>query len=150
MLAEQSPHDKTSLFEILRDVAEHDPKRGMIVLLSDLFTEREGLFKGLKLLRQRGHDLLVLHVLADDELDFTFTGPTRFEGLETADMLNCNPRAPRRLSRSARKLPPRNPPRLRSERGRLSAGENERTAGCCAGGATGQPSESAATVVSEE
>ncbi|RIK75581.1 MAG: DUF58 domain-containing protein [Planctomycetota bacterium] len=92
-LAEQSPAEKTSLFEILRDVAEHDPRRGMIVLLSDLFVEREGLFKGLKLLRQRGHDLLVLHVLADDELDFTFTGPTRFEGLETADFLNCNPRA---------------------------------------------------------
>jgi hypothetical protein len=29
----------------------------------------------------------------DDELDFPFNGPTRFEGLETIDALNCNPRA---------------------------------------------------------
>ena len=29
----------------------------------------------------------------DDELDFPFLGPTRFEGLETADALTCNPRA---------------------------------------------------------
>ena len=29
----------------------------------------------------------------DDELDFPFAGPTRFEGLESADALNCNPRA---------------------------------------------------------
>ncbi len=29
----------------------------------------------------------------DDELDFPFTGPTRFEGLELPDHLTCNPRA---------------------------------------------------------
>jgi hypothetical protein len=29
----------------------------------------------------------------DEELDFTFSGPTRFEGLEIADHLSCNPRA---------------------------------------------------------
>jgi len=29
----------------------------------------------------------------DDELDFPFSGPTRFDGLETLDHLNCNPRA---------------------------------------------------------
>ncbi len=48
---------------------------------------------GLRLLRQRGHDVLVFHVMDDDELDFPFTGPTRFEGLESPDYLNCNPRA---------------------------------------------------------
>ena len=41
--------------------------------------------KGLTLLRQRGHDVLVFHVLDDDELDFPFTGPTRFDGLESLD-----------------------------------------------------------------
>jgi hypothetical protein len=29
----------------------------------------------------------------DDELDFPFNGPTRFEGLEAPDHLSCNPRA---------------------------------------------------------
>jgi hypothetical protein len=29
----------------------------------------------------------------DEELDFPFNGPTRFEGLELPDHLNCNPRA---------------------------------------------------------
>jgi len=51
------------------------------------------LFRGLKLLRSRGHDLLVFHVLHDDELEFPFAGPTRFEGLESADTVRCNPRA---------------------------------------------------------
>jgi hypothetical protein len=36
---------------------------------------------------------MVFHVLDDDELDFPFTGPLRFEGLEEDAALNCNPRA---------------------------------------------------------
>jgi uncharacterized protein (DUF58 family) len=88
-----SPRDKTGLYPVLREVAETYPRRGMIILISDLLTEREGLFRGLKLLRSRGHDVLVFHVLDDDELDFPFTGPTRFEGLESLDVLRCNPRA---------------------------------------------------------
>ena len=64
-----------------------------MVLISDLFTDVPELVKGLRLLRQRGHDVLVLHVMDDDELDFPFNGPTRFEGLEMAEAINCNPRS---------------------------------------------------------
>ena len=35
---------------------------------------------------------MVFHVLDDDELDFPFNGPTRFEGLELPEILRCNPR----------------------------------------------------------
>ncbi|MBC8871561.1 MAG: DUF58 domain-containing protein [Planctomycetes bacterium] len=87
------PQDKTEMYTILRAAAENLPRRGMIVLVSDLLADLEGTIKGLKLLRQRGHDVLVFHVMDDDELDFPFSGPTRFEGLETLDHLNCNPRA---------------------------------------------------------
>ena len=88
-----APADKTDLFPVLREVAETYPRRGVVVLISDLLMPREGLFRGLKLLRGRGHDLLVFHVLDDDELDFPFAGPTRFEGLEANDVVRCNPRA---------------------------------------------------------
>ncbi len=88
-----SPRNKTNLYQILRNVAENYPRRGLMVLVSDLLVGREGLFQGLRLLRSRGHDIMVFHVLDDDELDFPFTGPTRFEGMETADQLRCNPRA---------------------------------------------------------
>jgi hypothetical protein len=64
-----------------------------MVLISDLLVDRPGLFRGLKLLRSRGHDVMVFHILDDDELDFPFTGPTRFEGLELPEILRCNPRA---------------------------------------------------------
>jgi uncharacterized protein (DUF58 family) len=87
------PKQKTSLYEMLREAAESYPRRGMMILVSDLLAERDGLFKGLKLLRQRGHDVLVFHVLDDDELDFPFNGPMRFDGLELPQHLTCNPRA---------------------------------------------------------
>ena len=92
-LAVQEPRDKTDMYAILRQVAETAPRRGLMVLVSDLLADRPGLSKGLKLLRQRGHDVLVFHVMDDEELDFPFSGPTRFEGLEIPDHLNCNPRA---------------------------------------------------------
>lgn len=78
---------------VLRSVAESLPKRGMVVIVSDLLGDRDGIFAGLQLLRTRGHDLAIVHVLDDDEIDFRFEGATRFEGLELPAHLACNPRA---------------------------------------------------------
>ena len=65
----------------------------MTVVISDLFADPETSLRGMRMLRQRGHDVLVFHVMDDDELDFPFTGPTRFEDLETDSRLNCNPQS---------------------------------------------------------
>jgi uncharacterized protein (DUF58 family) len=90
------PADKTQLSEILLEAAETYPRRGMMILISDLFGETQATLRGLRLLRQRGHDVLVLHVMDDDELEFPFSGPTRFEDLESETRLNCNPKALRK------------------------------------------------------
>jgi len=87
------PQNKTDLYRILREAAEGYPRRGLMILVSDLLAERGGLLRGLRLLRSRGHDVMVFHIMDDDELDFPFHGPTRFEGLELPIHLSCNPRA---------------------------------------------------------
>ncbi|MFO1020540.1 MAG: DUF58 domain-containing protein [Planctomycetales bacterium] len=87
------PTKKSDLLPLLSRIANDQKQRGMIVVISDLFADRAGLFKGLKLLRHRGHDVLVMHILDDAELDFPFSGSTRFEGLEDAGQLLCDPRA---------------------------------------------------------
>jgi uncharacterized protein (DUF58 family) len=89
----KEPRDKTQLVDVLARVAETYPRRGMMILISDLLVNSDDTLRGLRLLRQRGHDVLVLHVMDDDELDFPFSQPARFEGLETVDELTCNPRA---------------------------------------------------------
>lgn len=92
-LEPKEPQAKTRLYDVLTRVAETYPRRGMMILISDLLVDPDDVHRGLRLLRQLGHDVLVLHVLDDDELDFPFAHPARFEGLETADHVTCNPRA---------------------------------------------------------
>ena len=92
-LSANSPENKTDTGAILREIAEVSPRRGMMVIVSDLLGDVESSLRGMRLLRQRGHDVLVLHIMDDDELDFPFAGPVRFEGLEIPEHLTCNPKA---------------------------------------------------------
>lgn len=87
------PREKTDLEKILRRVTENIAQRGMIVVISDLLADREPLFRGLEMLSHRRHDILMFHVLDDDELVFPFAGTTRFEGMEQLPDLLCDPRA---------------------------------------------------------
>ncbi|WP_437228050.1 DUF58 domain-containing protein [Planctomicrobium sp. SH661] len=93
VLAIDTPRRKTDMLGILKRVADEKSQKGMVVLISDFFTDREELFKGLKLLRQRGHDVLLFHVLDDEEMDFTFAGTTKFEGMEGAGDVTCDPKS---------------------------------------------------------
>lgn len=87
------PREKTDPLKIMRRVAESMPARGLVMVFSDLLCDREPLFKGLEMLRHRRHDVMVFHVLDDDELVFPFGGMTRFEGLEELPHLLCDPKA---------------------------------------------------------
>lgn len=92
-LEKTKPADKTDLKKIFNEAAETYPRRGMMIVVSDFFGDVESTLKGLRVLRQRGHDVLVFHILDDDELDFPFNGSTRFEDMESDVKLNCNPKA---------------------------------------------------------
>jgi uncharacterized protein (DUF58 family) len=87
------PRAKTDPGGVLRMIAEENFRRGLVVVVSDLLGDVTATLRGLRLLKQRGHDVLVLHILDDDELDFPFEGPSQFEGLEQSVSINCNPRA---------------------------------------------------------
>ena len=89
----QTAGGKTDIFGVLRRVNESLVRRSIVVLISDLFCPREELFKGLTMLRQRGHEVIALHVMDDAELDFQYSGTLRFEGLEDSGRLTCDPAA---------------------------------------------------------
>src|SRR5260370_3279408 len=76
------PRAKTDLEIILRRVTESVSSRGMIILVSDFLADREPFFRGLEMLSHRRHDVLVFHVLDDDELVFPFSSSTRFDAME--------------------------------------------------------------------
>ena len=93
VLAHENPASKTDMYGLLKTVANEKSQKGMIVLISDLLADREDLFRGLRMLRKRGHDVLIFHVLDDQEIDFEYDGTTRFEGLEELGDLTCDPRS---------------------------------------------------------
>ena len=57
--------------------------REIIVVLSDLHEHGEEIRAALAPLRARRHELLLLHLVGRDEVDFPFHGPVRFEDWET-------------------------------------------------------------------
>ena len=81
---------------VLHAAAESGPRRGLVVLISDLLCPPDELAAGLSALAAQGADVLVLQVLSDDEIDFPIEGATRFVALEGAARLDANPRALRR------------------------------------------------------
>lgn len=90
------PHGDTSLGPIFHDMAERIHKRGLVIVLSDLFDDVAALVSGLKHLRHRRHDVSVIHVIDPAEQDFPFDGPTRFRGLEGLPEQTAEPRSLRR------------------------------------------------------
>lgn len=83
----------TDIISVLRKAAEIMTQRSIVILISDLFCDREQLFKGLQLLRQRNHEVLIVHTMDQQELDFDYSGSLRFEGLEDMGKLTCDPSA---------------------------------------------------------
>ncbi len=87
---------KTSMGPVFHELAERFSKRGVVVVLSDLFGDPADIVAGLKHFRHRQHDVIVLHMLDPAELDFPFEQPTLFRGLEQLPEVAADPRALRR------------------------------------------------------
>lgn len=92
-LSTETATGKTDIISVLRKAAETMTQRSIVVLISDLFCDREQMFKGLQMLRQRKHEVLIVHTMDDQELDFDYSGTLRFEGLEDGGKLTCDPAA---------------------------------------------------------
>ncbi|NLX58892.1 MAG: DUF58 domain-containing protein [Phycisphaerae bacterium] len=74
----------TSLAGELRELGKRLRRRGMIFVLSDCFDDVEGTLNALHHLRLRGHETILFHTMAPEELSFAFSRWSRFECLETA------------------------------------------------------------------
>jgi len=76
------PGRGTSLGAMLHRTAERLPRRGLMLLFSDLMDEPEDILSGIKHLRHRGHEVIVFQVLDPRELDLDFKREARFVDLE--------------------------------------------------------------------
>jgi uncharacterized protein (DUF58 family) len=82
---------KTDVSKPLHVLADGISKRGMVVLISDLFDEPERVVDGLKHFKFRGTDVVVFHIMDPDELTFPFERATKFRDMEAGDELMAVP-----------------------------------------------------------
>ena len=95
-LQKTSPDNQTDVSEVFPTLARQVRRRGIVVLISDLLADLDALNEALQQFRLRNHEVIVWHVMHDDELTFPFRDNTLFRGLEVDRELHAEPRALRR------------------------------------------------------
>ncbi len=85
LLEARAPGRETSLGALFQTLIPLIKRRSLVVILSDCFDELDPLTLALRMLRQRRHEVLLLHIVAPEEETFPFSKPTQFVNLERAD-----------------------------------------------------------------
>ncbi len=91
-LAAWEPTGSTAIGPTLHKLAGRAGKRGIVVLISDLFDNEEELLSGMQHLRFAGHEVIVLHVMDPFELEFPFNGAVEFDGMEVTERIKTRPK----------------------------------------------------------
>lgn len=86
-----NPAGKTDIPSILHQMANQIRKKGIIILISDLFDDETKILEGLQHLRFCGHEVLVFHTLDPYEIEFPFRGLVEFNGLEQIPKILTRP-----------------------------------------------------------
>jgi uncharacterized protein (DUF58 family) len=77
----------------MKKLAEHFARRGLLVLVSDLYEDPEAVLEAVSPLRFRGHDMIVFHVLDPAEIEFSYDEASAFEDLESGEQIPVVPEA---------------------------------------------------------
>ena len=90
-LESAQPAKKTGTSASLNLIAEQIKRRGLVIVLSDLFDKPESVMTALKHFRHKGHEVVVMQILDPLERSFAFDGDAIFKDLETQEELLTQP-----------------------------------------------------------
>jgi uncharacterized protein (DUF58 family) len=94
MLEKIKTNKLTRLSQPLHRIAERLTKRGLVILISDLYDENpDQVLKALEHFRYDGHEVILFHVLDHQELEFEFNQVSRFIDSETDEEIVTTPSA---------------------------------------------------------
>ncbi|MGD0900433.1 MAG: DUF58 domain-containing protein, partial [Thermoguttaceae bacterium] len=96
VMENSAPERKTATGAIFHDLAERFKKRGIVIVLSDLFDDVRSMMAGLEHFRHRRHEVILMHVLDPAELEFPFRQTMLFRGLEGLGEVLAEPRGLRK------------------------------------------------------
>jgi len=83
-LAATQPGAESRLGGVFHDLAERIHRRGLVIIISDLFDDAAEILRAIHHFRYRKHEVLLLHVMAEEELTFPFDRWSVFRNLERA------------------------------------------------------------------
>lgn len=86
-----SPSHSTNSALALHQLAERITRRGLVIVISDLFDEPAKVIAALKHFRHNNHEALVLHVLDPLERTFAFGTDAIFKDVETGELITTQP-----------------------------------------------------------
>ena len=100
--ADQAParKGKGTLARPLDKAGEACRRRGLMVLVSDLYEDPRAVLDAVAVLSHRGSDLMVFHVLDPAELELPFDQPAAYEDLESGERIPVVPDAVRERYRA--------------------------------------------------
>lgn len=75
----------------LRTLARHFQRRSILVVISDLYDEPRAVLDAVTELRNRGNEIIVMHLLDPAELDFPFDEAASFQDMESDDRIPVVP-----------------------------------------------------------
>lgn len=90
-LASVKPAEGTDAGLALHEMADRIKRRGLIIVLSDLWDDPERVLTGLKHFRHRKHEVIVFHILDPAERDFSFADEALFKDMETGEEISTLP-----------------------------------------------------------
>ena len=85
------PGSKTNIARALHHSAESIHKRGLVIVISDLMDDIHNTINGLRHLRHKGHEVIVFHILDQDEISFHFNERMKFIDKETGEEIITDP-----------------------------------------------------------
>ncbi|MDP6634499.1 MAG: DUF58 domain-containing protein [Phycisphaerae bacterium] len=91
MLDKIKPVKKTHIGPSLMDLAARAGRRAIVVILSDFFVDLDDLNKAIQRLRYDDHEVVLMQVLHNDEIEFNMPGTIRFVGLEDDREIDARP-----------------------------------------------------------
>ena len=91
LLASHHPEKPTDTGRSLHALAEMVSRRGLIVLISDLFDNSDAIFRAVAHFRKKMHDVILLQVLDPCELDLSLGRVAEFIDMETGEKLELDP-----------------------------------------------------------
>lgn len=90
------PGGDTRLASTLHEVAERIPQRGLVIILSDCFESAAQIVESFHHFKFRSHEVVLFHIMAEEELTFPFGSSQEFRDLEASGArLKVDPRTVR-------------------------------------------------------